>query len=102
MHRILTGDKRAIAALDRLLETVSELGALAYKVCCLEQAVLAISATVGVGTLRSRICSEPDIDKTLAICFSCFSPTIATPDHVSGLESYIRSLRGDASRMLAP
>jgi hypothetical protein len=102
MQRILTGDKRAIAALDRLLETFSELGALAHKLCCLEQAVLAISATVDVGTLRSRICSEPEIDKALAICFSCFSPTSATPDHIGGLESYIRSLRGDAGRMLAP
>jgi hypothetical protein len=102
MQRILTGDKRAIAALDRLLETVSELGALVHKLCCLEQAVLAICATVDVGTLRSRICSEPEIDKALAICFSCFSPTSAIPDHIGGLESYIRSLRGDAGRMLAP
>jgi hypothetical protein len=99
-----SGDKRAIASLDALLATVAALGALEDKVICLEQIVLwAISERERFGQIAPAICAEPSVDKTLSICFSCFSEATAEHQAVQeALESYIAALRAKAPAVLSP
>jgi hypothetical protein len=69
---LLTGDKRAIQAIEQLLDSESRLVALCGKIRCLEQLVLdTFSASPNPDTLRTAICAEVEVDKTLTICFSC-------------------------------
>jgi hypothetical protein len=99
--RLLTGDKRAIAALERLLDGHSALQAIRGKVGCLEQATLNLVAGGHLALLRTAICSEPTVDKTLTICFGCNSPEVQPEIVLEGLNSYITALRADATRILA-
>lgn len=98
---LLTGDKRAITALELLLDADGRLWALCGKVRCLEQLVLdALSRDTGGDSLRTVICAEPHVDKTLTICLSCHSPaSSASPSE--GLASYIEDLRSQATRVLS-
>lgn len=99
-----TGDKRAIRALELLLGELAELAALQGKVRCLEQVVArCLASGASADDLASAICRKPDVDKTLSICFRCLSPTPQGQALDFGvLESYIRTLRGAAPRVLAP
>jgi hypothetical protein len=99
--RLLTGDKRAIAALERLLDGHSALQAIRGRVGCLEQATLNLVARGHLALLRTAICSEPTVDKTLTICFGCNSPEVQPENVLEGLNSYIKALRADATRVLA-
>ena len=38
---------------------------------CLEQLMLAIIGLIGGSEVKSRVCAEPDVDKSASICFSC-------------------------------
>jgi hypothetical protein len=97
---LLTGDKRAIIAMEQLLDTDDRLSALCGKIRCLEQLVLdALSANPG-NSLRASICAEPLVDKTLTICFECHSPA-TDGNHSEGLASYIADLRNQAGRVLS-
>lgn len=105
VHRALsllvTGDKRAIEALEVLLHQHPELSALCGKVRCLEQAVLrALGAAGSAGTLRAAICSEPQIDKALTACFVCHTDQPSEGDFEAGLQSYIAEMRKRANRIL--
>jgi len=98
---LLTGDKRAITAIELLLDTVQRLHDLCGKVRCLEQAVLCVLDRKGVETLRAAICTEPTVDKALTICFGCSSSNTQRETVLEGLDSYIRALRSAATRVLA-
>lgn len=98
---LLTGDKRAIRALQTLLDRVSRLLALCGKVGCLEQLMLAAIDAGNGGTLRAAICAEPKVDRALAICFSCKNNAVSEQDIKDGLNSYISDLRASAVRILA-
>jgi hypothetical protein len=106
VHRVLqlllTGDKRAIGAMEKLIDADPRLQPLCGKVRCLEQLVHDALANGDHGTFRSAVCSEPEIDKALAICFSCTNHSIEIESVIEGLQSYIRSLRTEASRVLSP
>lgn len=99
-----TGDKRAIAALDVLLDHLDSVAAIAGRVRCLEQIVYrAVEAGADPDALARAICARPAADKTLSICCSCFGPA----EHGwrldrDALESYIARLRGQAPRVLTP
>jgi hypothetical protein len=98
---LLTGDKRAICAIERLLNSDGRLAAITGKVKCLEQLVLAGLVDVArANSFREKICAEAHIDKTLSICFSCISAA-ATSDCIEGLKSYIGDLRKQAERVLS-
>lgn len=99
--RVLTGDKHAIVAMEDLLNTRAELEALAGRVHCLEQAILAVSQSIGTPAVRTHVCSEPSVDTALSMCFSCASGASWTDASLDGLQSYIRSLRANAARVLA-
>jgi hypothetical protein len=97
---LLTGDKRAIIAIERLLDATAGLSEAAGKVTCLEQLVkLAILGGDPIAT-RTAICKEPEVDLTLSICFSCFSPDVTTASILEGIDSYVSDLRRKAPRAL--
>lgn len=98
---LLTGDKRAITAMERLLDAELRLHGLRGKVRCLEQAVLYVLHQKDLETLRAAICTEPMVDKTLTICFGCSSASTQRETVLEGLDSYIRALRSVATRILA-
>lgn len=96
-----TGDKRAIRSFEGLIEVIPELEALCGKVRCLEQVILACVTASNSDTIGQAICSEPDVDMTLSICFGCFSPSPKTGRlDRDGIASYIESLRADAPSIL--
>jgi hypothetical protein len=96
-----TGDKRAIKALEALLESLPELNSLCGRVRSLEQKVLRCARAGDPKALANAICAEPDVDKTLSICCHCYSPAklAATLDR-DALESYIQVLRAAAPSVL--
>ena len=106
VHRVLplllTGDKRAIAAMEKLIDADARLRPICGKVRCLEQLVHDALANGEQGNFRRAVCAEPEIDKALAICFSCTNQSIEAASVIEGLHSYIRSLRMEASRVLSP
>ena len=101
---LTTGDKRAIRALQELLESVEWLKTLCGRVRCLEQLVLEL---VQMGDefeeLGQSICSDQDADRTLSTCFSCYSGGGADASAVMhALSSYINGLRRNAQDVMAP
>jgi hypothetical protein len=98
----VTGDKRAIRALERLLVGREEAKMFASKLVCLEQLFLRLIAGQNADAVRSAVCAEPMIDKALAACFSCHSAEVKPESWSEGLTSYIRDLRGSAPTLLAP
>lgn len=97
---LLTGDKRAIRAIEELLDFDGRLLQLCGKLRCLEQLVLDALSAGNSGSLRENICAEPSVDKTLTICFACHSPAYSGT-HSEGLISYIEDLRSQAARILS-
>jgi predicted nucleic acid-binding protein len=101
-ERLQTGDKRAIGAIERLLDHIPVLAALEGRLVCLEQVVSAC-AEVSLEELAEAVCAEPDVDKALTFCFACTSPEAAAVDSArEGLASYINDVRSRAPRVLAP
>jgi hypothetical protein len=98
---MVTGDKRAIASLEDLLDSDTRLQVMSGKIKCLEQLVAAALATMDGDQMRRTICAEPTVDKTLSICFSCSSAEVDLARVLEGLASYIADLRGRAVRVLA-
>jgi hypothetical protein len=103
--RLFTGDKRAIEALEKLLEErIAPVEYLMGRLVCLEQGLLWM-LTRKLQTMakcREAICRDKGVDTALAICFSCSSPEVPDEGCREGLRAYIESLRGAAPQMLAP
>lgn len=99
---ILTGDKRAIAAAEHVLDEVPEASQLQGRVACMEQIITSLVGMMGAGQVRSRVCASPQADKTLSICFSCSSPAWREGNILQGLASYVGHVRGAASLLLYP
>ena len=99
---LLTGDKRAISALERLVDLEPRTAGAAGKIYCLEQLVTLLLGRLEVDTVREAVCREPIVDRALAICFSCSSSAARQEAVLLGLASYIESVRADAGRVLAP
>jgi hypothetical protein len=99
-----TGDKRAIRGFEALLPVVAELAALRGRLRCLEQMVQRYADTGhDPDELTRAICSEPDVDKTLSICFRCYSPPPhGTAIDRAALDSYVVALRAAAPNVLTP
>lgn len=97
---LATGDKRALVALERLLDADTRLAVLFQKIICLEQLVRRLVAGAPAA-VRIAICGEPAVDKALSICFSCKAKEAAPGAILEGLDSYIGALRREANRVLA-
>lgn len=92
---LVTGDKRAIRALCRLISS-----GVAANIACLEQLVASVISISGHDTLRARVCAEPAADRVMTAVFACFSATVALSDVMAGLRSYTNALRNEAGRFL--
>lgn len=95
---LLTGDKRAIGAIERVAG-----GELARpSIACLEQLMATVLRHLGVVALRGLVCAEPGVDRTMTTCFACRSPVV-DPDSVAEcLRSYVTHLRKAAGRVMIP
>ena len=101
LERMLSGDKRALIALERLVGTVSELqGSLGVAVC-LEQVMACLVAELGVDECRESVCADPSADRALSISFSCGLQTAPLDGVLAGLRSYIAALRQQCPRVLS-
>lgn len=92
---LMTGDKRAIRAIEPILQTTDYRQQVERRVACLEQIMMAVIGRNAVETIHQRVCSEAAVDKSLAACFSCSSQTCNLQSILEGLASYIRDLRQD-------
>lgn len=99
--QLRTGDKRAVRALEQMLDVFAPLEAIVGRVRSLEQLVADLVKHADADEVARAICAEPAVDKALSICARCHSPAPHGPaiDH-DGLASYIRELRAQAPRVL--
>lgn len=98
---LITGDKRAIIAIERLLDATTALAQVTGKVTCLEQLVRHAAMKSDMSAIQEAICREPEVDRALSICFSCFSSERTVETVVQALDSYISDLRQKAPRTLS-
>ena len=99
---LLTGDKRAISAIEHLVDLEPRVGWIAGRVYCLEQLFAQLLPKLEIGALREAVCTEPIVDRALAICFGCSTTQAQRETILQGLLSYIGSVRATARRVLAP
>lgn len=100
LPRLITGDKRAIVAVEQLIDLCPHIRDIVGKLMCMEQLVLERLTAESLEEIKMAICRRPSADKALFICCACSS---ATPDIdviSEALNSYIRSLRTTAQRAL--
>lgn len=101
MADLQTGDKRAISGLERLLDDFTRLAPLCGRVHSLEQVVRgALDDGPGFQLIGDAICAEPDLDKTLSICFGCYGSRTTSAETFDRLRAYIDELRSKAPRVL--
>jgi hypothetical protein len=101
LNHILTGDKRAIGAVETLTNAQHISINIAAKLICLEQLFFWLVNKHHVHDIRATVCSERDVDRVLTSCFSCYSPEVPDESCVEGLNSYILDLRQAAPTVLA-
>jgi hypothetical protein len=99
---LATGDKRAIAAIEKIVIERHQQEFWSERVLCLEQIIRRILGHTDPISVRDRICAAPTADKSLAICFSCAGGTGDADAWISGLNSYIAAIRKIAPAVLAP
>lgn len=99
---VLTGDKRAVAAAESLMATVSKLALLAARVACLEQAMVLAVKRLGALPVRSSVLAELGMDTAINICFQYTNPAVDAGFEPTGLSSYINSVRASAPSLLIP
>lgn len=102
LRTLVTGDKRAITALAKVVAGTDHAKQLEGRVCCFEQAMLQIAQAKGCVLMRTAVCAEPDIDRAIAICFSCKAKAPASVDCEPCLQSYIKDVRANSAGLLAP
>lgn len=94
---LLTGDKRAIRAIAAVCPAK-----VAERIACLEQLIAQIVQTAGLARVQAKVCSEPQTDQALSICFGCSSGGVDDDNVFAGLKSYIENLQEDAAGVLLP
>lgn len=99
---ILTGDKRAIAALAQVLLASPHAATLAGRLMCFEQAMFLLAQASSCTGIRGSICAEAKMDTAIAICFSCAMPNPATIACEACLQSYIAHARANSGNLLMP
>lgn len=68
---LVTGDKRALGALAELVGDRPFRSALVGRLACFEQVVGSVAARIGETEVRSRVCTEPDVDGAMRLACSC-------------------------------
>jgi len=95
---LLTGDKRAIVAMEVIMPDRPELAVLTHRITCLEQVMLGFARRIDPQSMRSAVCLERWVDTAIAICFACHTEILSFEP--GGLLSYISHLRDNAPTML--
>lgn len=98
---LLTGDKRAIRAIEPVVKESEHRERVAGRVVCLEQLAAALVGRHGAEVIRGRVCGEAAVDVSLAICFSCSAGGCEATSILEGLASYVRDLRRHVQYALA-
>ena len=102
LRHLLTGDKRAIAALASTpLPGQISREQLAHKLVCFEQAVWSLLDHQDASNVRAAICAEREVDVQMRICFSCSAPEVEETSWREGLRSAIEEVRGHCPDLLA-
>lgn len=102
LHHILTGDRKAIAALASIAMPAGiDMAKLAARFICFEQAIRHLVATQGAANVRQAICAEREVDPAMRVCFSCASPEVGEDSWLAGLDSHIAGLRAASGDLLA-
>lgn len=101
MRHLLTGDKRAIAALasTRFPDGLPR-ERLVNRVICFEQAIWTLTDALGTANVRATICAEREVDTQMRICFSCSSPEVSEDSWREGLRAAIEAVRIDCPDFL--
>lgn len=99
MPLLVTGDKRAIGAMEQIAPNKSNATAC---IACIEQLIAAMVARFDIGALRIRICREPYTDRAISNCFSCSTTEASEVSIREGLRSYTNDVRKSAPTMLLP
>jgi len=97
---LVTGDKRAIAAIHAISTELPLIAKGEGRIQCLEQLTPELLSRHDVSILAAKICAEPAVDKTLSICFGCSSQTTDAGVSREGLESYVGDLRTRSGKLL--
>ena len=99
---LCTGDKRAVIALEKLLEHELQMAVLCGKVVCLEMLVLKLSQLRGHDFMREKVCSSTGNDKSVEICYQCHQTSVDHQEIEGCLFGYVRRLQDQAPSMCAP
>lgn len=102
LDRLLTGDKRALGALEDLLDAHQELVALTGAAVCFEQVLASLIEHAGFDECRRRVCADPTADKAASICLGYCGEDGGESAAQAALQSYIQHLRGRCPRVLSP
>lgn len=97
---LLTGDKRAIAALATLGTTNATVAAINGRLACLEQLMIRVTEDLGADSVRLAVCGAKFADRAMSICFSCSSPEVDTASIPEALASYVGSVRQQSGGLL--
>jgi hypothetical protein len=96
---LCTGDKRAMRAMERLLNTFGELSYLMQRVLPYEGLVKRMLPSVGYANVRESICASRGTDTALEICFQCHRDDGSQTEAIAGLESYLNAVARDAQQV---
>ena len=99
---MLTGDKRAIHAIEVITHALGYAPRATGRIACLEQLVVALLGRCEPDSLHQRICREPAADTAVSLCFSCNSGAFSVENALQGLSSYISAVRSQAPTVLVP
>jgi hypothetical protein len=106
LHRaatlMLTGDKRAITAMETLKARNASAAKIPQQIACLEQMFLSLLQSNDFKMIQERVCCEPATDLVLSNCFSCKSGKFSQQSIQDGLTSYVTALRLVAPSVLLP
>ncbi|MFN8053510.1 MAG: hypothetical protein U0Q22_18880 [Acidimicrobiales bacterium] len=97
---LLTGDKRAIASLERLRSSIDWLDGMSGRVGCLEQLIVALSMALGPERVADLICGAAFVDTAIRVALGCTSRKPGSAVDTVGLDSYVAAVRADAPSLL--
>lgn len=92
---MLTGDKRAVKAIEHLSQEGSR-----GRIASLEHVLVELLECQEFSELKNSVCAEAKIDSAVTSCFACYSPTATAGNVKEGLDSYIRALNALAPSVL--
>ena len=97
---LVTGDKRALGALSRLMDGDARRAELVGRVACFEQGLSSISTLTGEHELRSRICAEPGIDGAMRLACSCGRDGWNPAQLHEACDSFVGAVRAEVGDLL--